>query len=355
MSLRALGWDAFFEEAFAPWRERGLIAARVAAQHRGGYELWAVDEALAAEVSGKFRHQAPQPSDFPCVGDWVAVEPVVGEDRGIIQAVLPRRTQFSRKAAGQATDQQLLAANIDDAFILESLAMPPNLRRIERFLTLAWESGATPTVLLTKADLRRDVETSVNKVSSITKGGRVLAIHSENEQGIVAVRRLIGEGRTVALFGPSGVGKSTLINRLAREESQAVLPVRERDQKGRHTTTFREMVFLAGGGVLIDTPGLRELQLWEGAEGLESAFQDIESLAIACRFTDCRHDQEPGCAVQRAVREGGLDAARVAGFRKLRNEVAEFGPRRAIRTRAEESRRSKGATRSLRGQKHTED
>lgn len=355
VSLLALGWNIFFETAFAPWSERGLVAARVAAQHRGGYELWTASEVLIAEVSGKFRHQSPQPSDFPCVGDWVAVEPIDGESRAIIQAVLSRRTQFSRKAAGQTTEQQLLAANIDDAFILESLAMSPNLRRIERFLTLAWESGATPTVLLTKADLCNDVTAAVTMVTTIAKGGRVVAIDGNKEAGINTVRQLITEGRSVALFGASGVGKSTLINRLTRDETQSVLPVRERDHRGRHTTTFREMVFLAGGGVLIDTPGLRELQMWEGGDGLEAAFQDIETLAISCRFTDCQHDQEPGCAVQEAVREGRLDASRAAGFRKLRSEVAGFAPRRAIRTRAEESRRSKGVTRSLRGQKHTEE
>lgn len=355
MSLRALGWCPFFEEAFAPFSKDGLTAARVAVQHRGGYEVWTASEVLPAEVSGRFRHQAPHASDYPAVGDWVAFESIAGESRAVIHAVLPRRTKFSRNAAGKATEEQVLASNIDEVFIVESLAVPPNLRRLERFLTLAWESGARPTVVLTKADLCKDVRAAVNAASTLTKGAAVLAISCIADQGVAAIKKRLRKGRTVALLGPSGAGKSTLINYLVGEESQHVLPVREVDQKGRHTTTSREMVFLSGGGVLIDTPGLRELQLWEGGEGLESAFADIEEMSTRCRFTDCQHEKEPGCAVRQAVQEGMLTESRLAGFHKLRGEVAQFAPRREERVRADTSKHAKGVTRSLRGQRFEED
>lgn len=350
MSLRALGWNSFFQDAFAPHAAQGLIAARVAVQFRGGYEIWTKDEVLTAEVSGRFRHAAKVASDFPAVGDWVVIEPVAGETRAIIQAILPRKSRFSRTAAGEVTEEQLMAANIDEVFIIESLAAPPNLRRIERFLTLGWDSGATPTVILTKTDLCPDKTEALRAVRKIAKEADVLAISSLDGQGVAAVKKRLDKGWTVAFLGPSGVGKSTLVNYLVGDEVQPVLPVRESDQKGRHTTTSREMIFLSGGGVLIDTPGLRELQLWEGEEGVETAFADIEALAAGCRFSDCRHEKEPGCAVQHAVQTGRLTATRLASFHKLRQEASQFGTRRAVRVRSEERRRSK-LGRSLRGLK----
>ena len=349
MSLSALGWCPFFEEAYRSVSEGDRKPARVAVQHRGSYEVWTEDGVLTAEVSGRFRHQAPRASDYPAVGDWVVIEPILNELRATIHAVLPRRTKFSRTAAGVTTEEQVLAANIDEVFITESLAIPPNLRRIERFLTLAWESGATPTVVLTKADLAEKVQETLDAVSALTKGGVVLCISCMDESGISSVKQRLHSGQSVALLGPSGAGKSTLINHLAQEELQPVIPVRESDQKGRHTTTCREMIFLSGGAILIDTPGLRELQLWEGGEGLDAAFTDIETIGVQCRFTNCRHKDEPHCAVRKAVQEGVLNERRLAAYQKLRGEVTQFSQRHDERVRADEQRRSKGVTRSLRG------
>ncbi len=345
MSLRALGWDKFFEEAFAPWEKEGRIAARVAIQHRGGYEVWTADGVLTADVPGRFRHQSSKASDYPAVGDWVAIETVPGEDRAIIHAVLPRRTKLSRTAPGVATEEQLVVTNVDEIFVLESLATPPNLRRIERFLTFAAESGARPTVILTKADLALDVAGALKAVADLGHKAEVLAVSSLQGQGLDAIRKRIRKGRTFVLLGRSGAGKSTLINQLAGEECQFVLPVRADDQKGRHATTSREMVFLPGGGVLIDTPGLRELQLWEGAEGLETAFAEIDALAVQCRFTNCRHEGEPGCAVRQALQDGTLGKPRLDAYFKLRNEVAEFTQRRAVREQVEKRRQARNRRR----------
>jgi ribosome biogenesis GTPase len=346
MSLRALGWNAFFKDAFARLAIDGLVAARVATQHRGGYEVWTADAILTADVPGRFRHQARSGSDYPAVGDWVAIAPIPGETRAVIHAVLPRRTRLARNAPGDATEEQILVTNVDDVFILEALATPPNVRRLERFLTVAAASGAQPTIVLTKADLCANVPAALATVSQACSAAPVLAISAQDGSGIRALRKRITQGHTVVLLGRSGAGKSTLINHLAGEETQFVLPVREDDQKGRHATTGREMVFLPGGGVIIDTPGLRELQLWDGADGLDTAFPDIEALAPSCRFTNCRHLQEPGCAVRAATQEGRLDPARLAAFHKLMSEASQFEGRRAARLRADERRRSQARTQS---------
>jgi ribosome biogenesis GTPase len=282
------------------------------------------------------------------VGDWVAIETRAGERKATIQAVLPRQTKFSRTAAGDVTEEQFLATNIDDVFIVAALTVDRNARRIERYLTLAWESGAQPSILLTKADLCPDVAAAVAEACGIAGGVPVFALSSLTGAGFESFRAGLAAGRTAVLLGPSGVGKSTLINYLAGAEHQEVQPVREEDQRGRHTTTRRELIRLPEGGLIIDTPGLRELQLWESHEGLGAAFADIEGLAAGCRFADCQHENEPACAVLAALASGQLDAARLESHRKLRREQAYFDRRHDAHAQATERRRWKSISKSLR-------
>jgi len=351
LNLHELGWSDFFEQAFSPFANEGLSAARVVVQHRGAYNVCSEHGELAAEVSGRFRHDAAMPSDFPVVGDWVAMEVHPDEGKAVIHAVLPRRTKFSRTAAGDVTEEQVVAANIDEVFIVAALGDELNLRRIERYLALAWESGAQPGIVLTKADLCGDIDGAVGKAQAISGGVPVLAISNVSGEGVAALRSLLRAGRTAVLLGPSGVGKSTLTNHLCGEELQDIQPVRDGDHKGRHTTTRRELILLPSGGCIIDTPGLRELQMWDGEAGLGEAFADIAELAAACRFSDCRHESEPGCAVLEAVESGLLDAARLESHRKLQRELAYFERRHDARAQSEQRRQWKAIHRSLRANK----
>jgi len=348
MNLVSLGWNDFFAASLAPHAARGMSAARVAVQHRGASWVLSEHGELFAEVSGRFRHHATAPSDFPVVGDWVAIESRVDEGKGSIHAVLPRRTKFSRTAAGSATEEQILAANIDDVFIVAALSAELNLRRIERCLALAWESGANPGIVLTKADLCENVSEAIAQAQTIAHGMPIFTISSVTGDGIEPLRSHWSSGRTAVVLGPSGVGKSTLINRLCGEDIQSVQPVRASDLKGRHTTTRRELICLPSGGWIIDTPGLRELQLWDGEAGIGEIFSDVESLAMSCRFTDCQHETEPGCAVIQAVENGSLDPARLESHRKLKRELAHFERRHDARAQAGQRRHWKSVTKSLR-------
>jgi ribosome biogenesis GTPase len=285
------------------------------------------------------------------VGDWVAAEIIPTEEKALIHAVLPRRTKFSRTMAGGTTDEQILSANVDDVFIVAALAGELNLRRIERYLALAHDSGAAPTIVLTKLDLCENAAAAKASVQELAGKTPVLALSNISGKGVKTLRRAIRPGHTAVLLGPSGVGKSTLVNYLCGEELLAVQPVREDDQKGRHTTTRRELLLLRGGGLIIDTPGMRELQLWEGDAGITDAFEDVAALAAGCRFSDCTHGEEPECAVRAAMVAGTLTAGRLESYRKLRSESASFGGRSAERVRDEKRRRIKAVTRSLRGMK----
>jgi ribosome biogenesis GTPase / thiamine phosphate phosphatase len=338
--LTALGWDDGLAEQFEPHARAGFVPGRVAVQHRGAYDVLTEDGELRCDVPGRLYDEAASPADLPAVGDWVAVAPRLDERAGTVQAVLPRRTKFSRKTAWQASEEQVLAANVDVVLIVSSLNEDLNLRRLERYLTLAWESGARPVVVLTKTDLADDVAAAVTAVESVAFGAPVHAISSVTGEGLDHLRTYLAPGVTAALLGSSGVGKSTLVNTLAGDELLATREIRD-DGKGRHTTTRRELVELPGAGLVIDTPGMRELQLWTADEGLEEAFEDVTELFAHCRFSDCAHETEPGCAVKAALADGSLAPERWESYLKLQRELAHLERRLDRRATAEARKRWK--------------
>ena len=336
--LTALGWDDALAEEFEPHRRAGLIPGRVSIQHRGAYDVLTAEGELRCDVAGRLYDEAASPADLPAVGDWVAVAARPEEAAGTVQAVLARRTKFSRKTAWQASEEQVLAANVDVALIVTSLNEDMNLRRLERYLTLAWESGATPVLVLTKADLADDVPAVVAEVESVAFGAPVHAISSVTGEGLDELRAHLRPGVTAALLGSSGVGKSTLVNTLVGEELLETREIRE-DGKGRHTTTRRELIQIPGGALVIDTPGMREVQLWIADDGLEEAFSDVTELFEHCRFSDCAHESEPGCAVKEAIANGTLAPERWESYLKLQRELAHLDRRLDKRAQAEERKR----------------
>jgi ribosome biogenesis GTPase len=321
MNLEQLGWSDFFASSFAPYGAAGYQVGRVLLEHKQTYLLYTEPGEIAAEVTGKFRHQATSSQAFPAVGDWVVASIPAEAEKATIHQVLPRKSKFSRQAAGAKTTEQIVATNIDTVFLVSSLDSNFNLRRIERYLVLTWESGANPVMLLNKADLCDRVANRIAEVEAIALGVPVLTLSAARQQGLEALQPYLQPGQTVALLGSSGVGKSTITNQLLGLEAQAVQAVRQQDHKGRHTTTHRQLIPLASGGCIIDTPGMRELQLWSAAEGLQETFADIEELAQQCRFRDCQHTTEPSCAVQEAIAQGLLDPARLFSYQKLQREL----------------------------------
>jgi ribosome biogenesis GTPase len=346
MDLRRLGWDGAFAGHFAPWAASGHRPGRVTAAHRGGLLVATEAGELVTGPTGRLRHLAgPGAADLPAVGDWVCLR------QGRIHGVLPRRTAVTRRQPGPGAGEQVLAANVDLVLAVVALGRDANPRRVERLLALAWESGAQPVVVLGRADLcpewGTDVATEVAGLAAVAPGVEVLALSCFTGEGLDEVAALLGPGRTAVLLGSSGVGKSTLVNRLAGRDLLATGELRD-DGKGRHTTTSRQLVALAGGGLVIDTPGLRELGLWTTGAGTAAAFDDVEALAAGCRFGDCRHRTEPGCAVREAVAGGRLDPDRLAAWEKLQRELAWAEQRADPQAAARRRRQVKAVNRSLR-------
>lgn len=322
MILENAGFDNFFQEEAGKFAADGFIPARVILEYPGSYRLLSEHGEMTGEVSGKMNYTATGRADLPAVGDWVMIQPYDNNEKAIIHALLPRKTLLRRKNPGRHTEEQIIAANIDCVFIVQGLDLNFNIRRLERYLLVAAESGASLAVLLTKKDLSPEtVEEKVKAAKNAAPEIPVMALSSIEGDGLDAVRSLIKDGLTFCLIGSSGAGKSTLINALAGREIMASAEVRQADSRGRHTTTVRQTVFLDGGGILIDTPGMRELGVWEEAEEGSAVFSEIDALARGCRFENCSHISEPGCAVRQAVENGELDSGRYESFVKLSKEL----------------------------------
>jgi ribosome biogenesis GTPase len=339
------GWADHFSRHFVDGE--GYEPARVVTEHRTGYQVQTENSECFARIAGKLRHTTASQAELPAVGDWVVLQTPADNSDAVIHRVLPRRSKFSRKAAGDRTDEQVVAANVDTVWITSSLDRDFSLRRIERYLTLAWESGASPVIVLTKSDLCEDVQRYAAQVESIAIGTPVHITSSITLNGLSELAVYFQNHATVALMGSSGVGKSALINALAGESLQQTGGLRD-DGRGRHTTTYRQQLRLAGGGLIIDTPGMRELQLWDGQGSLADVFVEIEDLAQGCRFSDCRHAGEPGCAVARAIDEGSLTEERLQSYHKLKRELAHIERKQDARAQHEEKQRIKSIMKSMR-------
>ncbi len=337
--LRQWGWNDFFAAQFDEYAAQGYSAGRVALEYNKFSRVMTATGETLAEISGKLKHEAQSRADLPAVGDWVALRLLEHENKAVIHAVLPRRSKFVRKTKGSKTEQQIVGANIDVVFLVTSLNQDFNPRRVERYLAIAWDSGASPVVVLTKSDLCPAVEEKIAEIEAASAGAPIHAVCAVKDQGLDQLQQYFREGKTVALIGSSGVGKSTLINRLLGEERQAVKEIRDHDDRGQHMTRHRELILLPSGGLVLDTPGMRELQLWDAEEGVEATFDDIEDLAEQCYFGDCSHKSEPNCAIRAALDEGTLAAERFENYLKLQQELGYLARRQdALAQRTERSK-----------------
>ncbi|MCO7176411.1 ribosome small subunit-dependent GTPase A [Sporolactobacillus kofuensis] len=341
MNLTKYGWNQH-QENEPLHLDPNQTVGRISSEYKGQYKLVTDHDQYLAEISGKMRHQAIDRQDFPAVGDWVVISARPDENRATIHRILPRFSKFSRKSAGVTTVEQIVAANMDTVFLVMALNHDFNSRRLERYLTMAWESGANPVIVLSKADLCSDLHVKMAEVEDVAFGVPILPVSAVKDFGKEQLKTYLGTGQTAVFLGSSGAGKSTLTNWLCDKVVQKVNTVREDDDRGRHTTTNRELIVVPDGGVIIDTPGMRELQLWTASDqSLDHSFSDIEQLAAHCRFHDCTHQNEPGCAVQHALTDGHLTQERYNSYLKLQRELAFIRRKTDVQERLKEKARWK--------------
>jgi ribosome biogenesis GTPase len=347
LDLQDLGWSPRWAREFEASAATDVVPGRVALEHNHVFRVLTAHGEVLAQVAGRIKHFADGRHELPTVGDWVALRLDPRGGLALIREILPRRSWFSRKVAGRRTVQQVIAANIDTVFLVFGLDRPVNRRAIERYLVAGRHSGADPVVVLNKTDVCENVAEALEIARSVSGAVPVFGVSAARVEGLETLESFLEAGRTVALLGPSGVGKSSLVNRLLRREVLPTGDVRDWDARGRHTSVHRQLVMRAGGGLIIDTPGLRELQIWETDSAVAATFEDIAGFVGACRFRDCRHDQEPGCAVRAAVADGHLTEDRRQGYLKLRREEDELERKRTEKEQSESKRKSKGQSKAL--------
>jgi len=352
-TLFELGWKPCFEESFEQFKKaftsnaNELCAGRISIEHKGIYRILSEHGELLGKMSGKLLAKS-EAGVRPAVGDWVVMSARLNERQATIHDILPRFSKFSRKEAGTDHGEQIVCANIDIVFLVMSLNRDFNLRRLERYLITAWDSGANPIIVLTKADLCEDIDEKMKAVEQVAFGVPTYAVSAATGQGIDELRQLIKPGETAALLGSSGVGKSTLINCIYGENILETGAIREDDDRGRHTTTHRELIVLKTSGIVIDTPGMRELSLWDVADSLAQGFEDVETLALNCKFRDCSHSGEPGCAVKEAIENGNLSPERFQSYVKLQKELAYFERKSSKKAQSEEKKKWKAINKQAR-------
>lgn len=346
--LEDWGWDKRWAEAFGGDAAKGLFPARLIEEQRGLFQIMSEQGVKSARTTGSMRHNAADRAGLPAVGDWVSAEALPNEKVVLIRRILPRRTKLSRKAAGETMEEQVIAANLDTVLVMTALNADFNVRRLERFLTVSLESGATPVLVLNKLDTCDAPGPFLEQAKIAAGSAPVVAISAKTAAGLDALNAWIKPGLTIGLIGSSGVGKSTLVNRLAGNEDIKTAETRSKDERGRHTTTHRQLFILPGGGILLDTPGMREMQFWDSEQGLAKTFDEIEALAPNCKFKDCAHDSEPGCAVKAAVAAGTMAADRLESWSKLKKEAAAEAKRREPGLIAAAKKESDSAARKLR-------
>jgi ribosome biogenesis GTPase len=343
--MNNLGWDEFFANHFQSYAADGYAAGRVALEYKHFYRIYSEWGEVLGEIAGRLRHEALDREDLPVVGDWVVIRRSPESDKVTIHAVLPRKSKFTRKVAGFRTEKQIIGSNIDTVFLVTSLNQDFNPRRVERYLIVAWESGARPIIVLSKSDLCDEVEERTREIKAVVGDVPIQAVSVVKREGLDELARYLKAGQTVAFLGSSGVGKSTLVNYLLGREHLRVQEIRKHDGRGVHTTTRRELIVLPQGGLVLDTPGMRELQLWDGEGGLAIAFADIETVATQCYFSDCRHQDEPRCAIREALAEGAIDAARYESYEKLKKELTYLARKQDIRSAIVEKKKWKTLSR----------